>query len=82
MPPPGPGMFEPFFTTKGDKGTGLGLAVTDQIMTRAGGFLEVESEPGRGTTMRVLLPRIGPPPPPAAKGLTRSRCGRTSLTAA
>ena len=60
-------IFEPFFTTKGDKGTGLGLAVTDQIITRAGGFLEVESEPGRGTTMRVQLPRIGHPQPAATK---------------
>jgi two-component system, cell cycle sensor histidine kinase and response regulator CckA len=51
-------IFRPFFTTKGDEGTGLGLAIVDQIVTRAGGFVRIESELGRGTTVRVFLPRI------------------------
>jgi two-component system, cell cycle sensor histidine kinase and response regulator CckA len=51
-------IFKPFFTTKGEEGTGLGLAIVDQIVTRAGGFLRIESEVGRGTTVRVFLPQI------------------------
>jgi two-component system cell cycle sensor histidine kinase/response regulator CckA len=51
-------IFRPFFTTKGEQGTGLGLAIVDQIVTRAGGFVRIESEVGRGTTVRVFLPRI------------------------
>ncbi len=51
-------MFEPFFTTKGDSGTGLGLAIVQQIIHHAGGHIEVESEPGRGTCLRLLLPAI------------------------
>jgi two-component system cell cycle sensor histidine kinase/response regulator CckA len=51
-------IFKPFFTTKGEQGTGLGLAIVDQIVTRAGGFVRIESEVGRGTTVRVFLPRI------------------------
>jgi two-component system, cell cycle sensor histidine kinase and response regulator CckA len=51
-------VFKPFFTTKGEEGTGLGLAIVDQIVTRAGGFVNIESEFGRGTTVRVFLPRI------------------------
>jgi signal transduction histidine kinase len=54
-------MFEPLFTTKGEKGTGLGLAIVQRIVTMAGGFVEAESVLGRGTTIRVHLPRIASP---------------------
>jgi signal transduction histidine kinase/CheY-like chemotaxis protein len=49
---------EPFFTTKGvGRGTGLGLSMADGIARQAGGGLAIESQPGRGTTIRVFLPR-------------------------
>ncbi|WP_241667256.1 ATP-binding protein [Muricoccus nepalensis] len=50
---------EPFFTTKGiGKGTGLGLAMAHGFVQQSGGRLEIESEPGRGTTVRMIFPQI------------------------
>jgi CheY-like chemotaxis protein len=46
---------EPFFTTKGERGTGLGLAMVYGMVRRHDAELQIESEPGKGTTMRLLF---------------------------
>jgi len=57
-----PRLFEPFFTTKeGAHGLGLGLAISQSIIERHQGRIEVASEPGRGTLFTVILPTRGAP---------------------
>ena len=57
---------EPFFTTKGERGTGLGLASVYGMLQRHDAALEVDSAPGKGTTMRMIFPAF-------ADGLRHSR---------
>ncbi|MNT19934.1 Sensor protein ZraS [compost metagenome] len=49
-------IFDPFFTTKRRQGTGLGLSISQTLVRRQGGTLNVESEPGNGTTFSIWLP--------------------------
>ncbi|HZN07796.1 MAG TPA: ATP-binding protein, partial [Pyrinomonadaceae bacterium] len=51
-------LFDPFFSTKGKAGTGMGLAVSFGIIRRHEGSIEVDSEPGRGTTFKISLPKV------------------------
>lgn len=61
-------LFEAFFTTKPEgKGTGLGLPTCQAVVQKSGGYIAVESEPGKGSTFKVFIPRVeeGVKPKPA-----------------
>ena len=75
-------VFEPFFTTKGvGHGTGLGLAVVHGIVKQSGGNIDVYSEPGIGTTIRVYLPtaQLQPAASPSKGQEAASRGSETIL---
>jgi CheY-like chemotaxis protein len=61
-------IFNPFFTTKEKgKGTGLGLAIVHNVISKAGGIIEVDTVVGQGTTFHVFLPAVLDEHPVAAK---------------
>jgi two-component system cell cycle sensor histidine kinase/response regulator CckA len=71
-------IFEPLYTTKQAGGTGLGLAVVQQVVTKHGGFVEVDSIIGYGTAFRLYFRRCDPPEEPAASEAQKTR--RTART--
>lgn len=75
-----PRIFDPFFTTrKVGEGMGMGLAISRSIIQKLGGRISVQSEPGKGTTVEVVLPRAAQarapsaPQEEAARGRRRHR---------
>jgi len=71
---------EPFFTTKGERGTGLGLAMVYGVAQRHGADIEIDSAPGRGTTMRLNFPAGAEAPgEPAATLPLEARAARLRI---
>jgi PAS domain S-box-containing protein len=70
-------VFEPFFTTKAPgQGTGLGLTLVQKIVNRSGGYIQVSSQEGQGTTFHVYLPRSQEPPASALADKNQLLYGR------
>ena len=71
-------LFSPFVSTKKSRGTGLGLPVSQKILTEHGGKITVESLPGQGACFTLELPAVSPTTmtqivPPASKMIARSK---------